>query len=121
MVQVPFHRSWAEKEPGTDLGVRQPGPCELGDLSFLCGEIAKRRDRPLAHLLAGCRQLDSRAFGERLHADRGELVVCRSQLHACVRAPTCSAQPFAVEEMSSGELRTQQATAKSLDRFSIQT
>src|SRR5262249_54730736 len=64
VVQVPFHRSWAEEEPGADFGVRQPGPCELGDLSFLCGEIAKRRERPPAHLLAGRSQLDSGGLGD---------------------------------------------------------
>ena len=76
--------------------------------------------RPLAHLLARRQQLAPGALGERLHADRGELVVGGAELRARVDPPVLAAQPLAVEQVRAGELRAQPRAAQPLDRLAVQ-
>ncbi len=45
---------------------------EMGDLRFLGGQVVAGLDGPFARVLAGRLELDSGAFGERLHAEVGE-------------------------------------------------
>ena len=83
-------------------------------------QIIARLHGPLAHLLAGRRQLAARALGERLHPDRSELS-CAAR--SCTRASTpalLAAQPLAIEQMRAGELRTQPGARQSLDRLAVQ-
>src|SRR4029079_8273261 len=57
LVQVPFDRSRADEQLGTDLGVRPPLACESGDLRLLCGEDLVHIGCLLAHRLACCLEL----------------------------------------------------------------
>src|SRR3954452_19821232 len=74
VAQVPLDGAWAEEQARTDLRVREPVARELGDLTFLCGEVVAGAGDPPAHLLAGGEELVAAAFGERLHAHRREQV-----------------------------------------------
>ena len=62
----------------------------------------------------------SGALGERLHADRRELVVGGAELHAGVDAAILPAQPLAVEQVGAGELGAQSCAAEPLDRLAVQ-
>ena len=84
------------------------------------GQIVARLDRPLAHRLAGRQQLTAGALGERLHADRRELVVRGAQLRTRVDPAILAAQPLAVEQVRAGELGPQPGAAQPLDRLAIQ-
>ena len=105
LAQVPLHGPRAEEQPRADLRVRQPVAGQPRDLPLLRGQLVARLGRPLADRLAGGLQLTAGALGERLHADRRELVVRRPELRARVHAAILPAQPFAVEQVSAGELR----------------
>ena len=114
---MPFDRPRAEEQPGADLRIRKPVTCEPRDLLLLRRQLTARLVASLAHLLAGREQLPARTLGERLHAHGDEQVVCRSQLLACIDASSDAAQPLSVEEMGSGEVRTEPRAAEQLDRL----
>ena len=71
-------------------------------------------------MLARRQQLRARALGERLHADRGELLVGGAQLRARVDAPALAAQPLAIEELRPRELGARPRPAEPLDRLAVQ-
>src|SRR6516164_1916608 len=80
VAQVPLDRARADEQLGADLWVQQAVPGEPGDLRLLRREVLARVGASLAHLLACGGQLAASALGERLHPDRGEQVVGRTQL-----------------------------------------
>ena len=80
MAQVPLHRAPAEEKPRADLGVREAIAGQFGDLPLLRRQLVARVDGPLADGLARRQQLAASAFGERLHADRGEVVESDAEL-----------------------------------------
>src|SRR4029453_8420136 len=113
------HRAGAEKEASADLGVREPVAGEPCDLTLLIGAPGARFGDPLPHLLARRQELTPGALGERLHADRGELVVGGSKVGAGVDPAILAAQPLAVEQVSPGELGAQSCPPQVLDRLSV--
>src|SRR5437588_7932528 len=70
----------AEKQPGTDLRVREPIAGQLGDLPLLRGQIIARLNRAPTHVLARRQQLTSGSLSECLHPDRREFVVRGTEL-----------------------------------------
>src|SRR5215217_407731 len=119
VVQVPLDGAWAEEEAGADLGVRETVAGELGDLALLCGQVVTCLGGALSQLLARCHQFTAGAFGEGLHAHRGELVVGGAELGARVDPAILAAKPLAVEQMRTGQLRPQPRAAQPSDRFAV--
>src|SRR4249920_3579040 len=116
---MPFDRACAEEELCAYLRVREADPGEPGDLLLLRRELVARLVATLAHLLARCDQLAASALCERLHPDRDEHVVGRAQLLSRVETSPLAAQPLPVEQMRTGELRTESRTAEPIDRFAV--
>ena len=104
LAQMPLHRARTEEQPRTDLRVRKPVAGQMGDLPLLRGQIIARLNRPLAHRLAGRPRLAAGALGERLHADRYELVVRGAELGPRVDPAMLASQPLAIEQVRAGEL-----------------
>ena len=71
--------------------------------------------------LAGGEQLTSGALRERLHADRLEQLVRRSQLRARVDAAILSAQPLPVEEMRTCEVGPEPRAPQAVDGLAVRT
>ena len=92
--------------------------------SAICRSCAVSSSRvfavPLAHFLAGRRQLDAGPLGERLHPDRRELVVGRAELCARVDATALAAQPLAVEQVRAGEFGAEPGAPETLDRLAVE-
>jgi hypothetical protein len=61
----------------------------------------------------------ARALGEPVGAAARESVVSTPQLLTGVDVPVCAAQPFAVEELGSGEVNGNARAAQPLDRFPV--
>ena len=118
---MPFHRAGADEQLGADLRVGVARDGEPGDVRLLGRKRGGRLDRALAHRLAGGRQLVPRAFGECLHAHRGQHVVSGPQLLTGVCAAVLAAQPLAVEQVRAGELGPQLGAAEPADRLPVQT
>ena len=59
--QVVVDRAGAEEELGSDLGVREPGCGEAGDVEFLRRELVSRRGVAFAGALTAGAQLAARA------------------------------------------------------------
>src|SRR6185437_14721875 len=91
--QVPFDRARADEQMGADLRVGQAVAGEPGDLLLLRRELAARLGTALAYLFTRRQQLAAGALGERLHPDRGEHVMGRTQLFARVGTPALATQP----------------------------
>src|SRR5919201_1301980 len=106
VAQMPLHGPPAQEEPRTDLRIRHAIAGKLCDLPLLRGQVIASLDRPLAHLLARGLKLFPCARGEPLHPDRDEHVVSDAQLLARVDPTVLAAQPLAVKQMSTGDLRT---------------
>src|SRR5215469_18932660 len=121
LAQMPFHRADAEEQLGADLRVGVAFDREPGDVRLLRRERADRLDRARAYCLAGGHQLVPRAFGERIHAHRGQRVVGGPQLGAGVCAALFAAQPFAVEQVRAGEFGPQLGAAEPVDRLAVQS
>ena len=85
-----------EKEPRADLRVRESVPGQLSDRPFVRGEVVAGLGRSLARPLAGGHELLARAFGEGLHADGREQIVCGTQSGTSIDAPPLTPQPLAV-------------------------
>src|SRR5690349_6347497 len=103
---MPLHRARAEEEPGADVRTREALPGQARDLPLLGGEHVARLNRPLAHLLPRREQLTPGPLAEALHPDRHELVVGGTELDPRVDPAMLAAQPFPVEQMRPGEVRT---------------
>src|SRR3954454_2529957 len=117
---MPLHRARAEEEPDADVRIREALAGQTRDLPLLGGENVAGLDGPLAHVLAGRKQLTPGPLGECLHPDRRELVVGGTELDTRVAAAILAAQPLPVEQLSPGELGTQAGAAQPLDRLAIQ-
>ena len=66
-MEVVLDRARTDEQLGGDLSVRVPLRHEAGDLRFLWGQFAQGADGRSANLLAGRRQFDACALGERPH------------------------------------------------------
>ena len=71
-------------------------PC---DLRLLRGEAVASLGAALAHRLTGGHALTAGAFGEPVHADLRIHAAGRPELLTRIHAPTCAAQPLAVEQV----------------------
>src|SRR6266700_4984424 len=118
--QVPFDRPWTEEQHGADLPVGTAVTGEPGDLFFLRRKLVARLAAALAQFLARCGQFATCPLGERLHSDRGEHVVGRSQLLARVDATPLAAQPLAVEQMRAGEFGAEACAPETFDRLAVE-
>src|SRR3954454_9541532 len=117
---MPLHGARAEEEPGADVRTRKALPGQTRDLPLLGGENVARRDGPLAHFLPRRKQLTPGPLAESLHPDRRELVVGGTEFDTCVDPAVLAAQPFPVQQMSAGEVRTPPGPSQSLDRLVMQ-
>src|SRR6187200_3117268 len=116
---MPLYGPRAEEQPRTDVRIRQPIAGEARDLPLVGGQIIARLDGPLAHLLAGGLKFLTCALGERLHPDRDEHLVGRTQLLARLAPASLTAQRLAIEKVRAGELGTHPRAAQPLDRLAI--
>src|SRR5690349_16596306 len=117
---MPLDGARAEKEPRTDLRVRQPLAGESRDLLLLRRQLISRVGRSLAGLHAGGRQLAAGALGEGLHPRLAEHPVRRTQLLARFQPPTLPAQPFSVEEVRSRVFAGHTRAAEAFDRVTVE-
>src|SRR5262249_2637501 len=117
---MPFDGAGAEKQPRTDVGIRESVACHLGDLPLLRGQLVPGLHGAPPGTLAGGGELLARAFGERLHADCAERVVRRAELRAGVDPPALAPEPLAVEQLRSGKLGAKPAAAEMVDRDAVE-
>ena len=120
LAQVPLHGARTEEESRTDLRVRQSIASEPRDLPLLRRQLIARLGGPRAHPLACGQQLTLGAFGERLHPDGHEQLVCSAELLAGILAPALAAQPLPVEEMRARELGPESRAPDAVDGFAVQ-
>src|SRR6476659_5468739 len=117
---MPLDRAWAEEQPRSDLGVRQPVTREPRDLPLLRSEIVARLRPAPTHARAGGQQLAPCALGEPLDPHLGEHSVRRAQLLTRIHASTLAAQPLAVEQMRSPEVDAQPRATQVVDRLPVE-
>jgi hypothetical protein len=86
----------------------------------LGGQVVTGLDGPFAGVLAGRLELDPGSLGRRFHAELRESLVGGSQLIARVAPAALAAQPFAVQEMTTGELDADAGAGEALDRLAIE-
>ena len=120
LAQVVLDRARADEQLGADLRVRQPVASEPRDLSLLGGECIACLVRAFARSLAGGRQLAAGALRERLHPHLTQHLVSGAELLACLHPAALAAQPFAVDEVRTGELDAHTGVAKAADRFAVE-
>src|SRR3954447_26426702 len=120
LAQVPLDGARTDEELGADLGIRPPIGGEARDLSLLRGELVTCLDAPLAHRLAGSRQLSPSALGEAVHSHGGVGLMRGAQLHARLDPPALPAQPLAVQEVRSRERYRDTGAAEPLDRLTVE-
>src|SRR3954451_19469284 len=116
---MPLDGPRAQEQLGTDFRVGTELRRQPGDLCLLRREVVERIDRPLAHRLAGGRQLAPSPAREPLEVHLSEQVMCGPQLLARLRPPAGPAQPLAVEEVSAGELRADAGSTEPGDGFLV--
>ena len=117
---MPFHRAGSDEQLRADLRVGPAVPGQLGDLLLLRSQVSPGDLTSLAHLLPGGQQLAPGPPGERLGAHHGQHAVGGSQLGAGVSAAVLAAQPFAIDQVGTGELRAQPGAAEPVDRLTVQ-
>ena len=110
VAQVPLGRACADEQLRADLRVRQALTREPGDLLLLRRELLACAKRALPGLLACRQQLAAGALGERLHANRRELLIGGPQPFARIEPSALPAQPLPVDQMRAGQIRTQPCT-----------
>src|SRR5262249_5768828 len=93
---------------------------ELRDLRLLGSELVALLCAVTSHPLARRDQLAPGALGERLHADRDQHVVRRTQLLARIARPALAAQPLAVQQMRAGLSGCETAAAEPLDGLAVE-
>src|SRR4029453_2086410 len=120
LAQMPLDRLRTDKQPPPDFRVREPLPCEPGDLLLLRRQLVAGIGTAFADFLTGGYQLAARGFGERGHTDLDENFVRRPQLLACIDATAFAAQPLAIEEMRARLIGTELAPLQPLDRLAIE-
>src|SRR3954454_170127 len=109
-----------DEELRADLGIRVALCCKLSDLCLLRGELAAGVYCPFACVLTGRAKLASCALGERFGAHGGEHVMGGAQLAPRVESAALPPQPFAVEEMGTGESPANACAAKVVDRLAVE-
>src|SRR3954447_26190683 len=119
--KMPLHCARAEEQARAYFRIRKALGSEPCDLQLLRSQVVARLSAALAHLLSGGEQLVARALGEQVHADAREQLVRGAQLRACVDAPVCAAQPFAVEQVRPRQLRTKPRPPQPLDRLRVES
>ena len=96
VAQVPLDGMGADEQLGGDLLVGVPVPGELGDLGLPGGEVGEGLHGALAHGFPGGQQLAAGAFGEPVHAHRGQHLVRGAKLLAGIDTAISPAEPFPV-------------------------
>src|SRR6185503_10869985 len=115
LAQVPLDGARTEEQLRADLRVRQSFASEPCDLSLLWSQFVAGLGDALAHSLAGGQQFTSGTVRERLHADRLEQLVRRSQLCARVDAAILATQPLPVEQMCPSEVGPESRAPQAVD------
>src|SRR3954454_24247842 len=120
LAQVPFHGAGADVQLRADLrvGATVAGQCRY--LLFLGRELIAGVVSALAHLLASGQQLASRALCEAIGSHRGENGMCLAELFAGIDPPGLTAEPLAIAEPGTSEVRRHPRTPERLDRRSVQ-
>src|SRR5919106_1305517 len=118
--QVVLHRSRADEQLRADLGVGEAVAGETCDLSLVRCEQAARLVGARAGGLAGCRELATGALRKPLGSEAAERVVGGTKLLARVQASVLATQPFAVQELGSGQVRGEAAAGQPLDRLLVE-
>src|SRR3954453_20489979 len=118
--QVPFHGTGADVQLRADLrvGATVAGKCR--DLFFLGRELIAGVVSALAHLLASGQQLASRALCESIRSHRGKPVMCLAELFGGVDPPVLTAEPLAIAEPGTSEVRRHPRLPKRLDPLAVQ-
>src|SRR5205823_14845360 len=93
----------------------------LRDLSLWWRGLLACLQGARASVLAGCAQLDTCSFREALHAEVAEESVRDPQLLARVDVSTSAPQPFAVHQMSAGEVEAQCRGTQTIDGGAVST
>src|SRR5439155_7392072 len=110
----------ADVELRTDLRVGATVAGKSRDLLFLVRELVAGVVPALAHLLASGQQLASRAICEAFRSHRGEDVVGLAELLAGVDPPVLAAEPLAIAEPGTNEVRRHLRSPERLDPLEVQ-
>ena len=121
VAQVPLDGTGADEQLAPISWLVRPSRASLAIWASWAVRSVSGLDRALAHRLAGGQQLAAGAFGEPFHAHRGQHLVGDAKLLARVDAAIFAPEPFAVEQMRAGQIRTHAGAAEPLDRLTVQT
>src|SRR5690606_23206375 len=102
--QVGLDRSGAQEQLGTDLTVGRPRGDQPGDVLFLGGECVGGLGGTFTRLLTGGPQLVGGTLGVCFRPHAREHVVGGPKLLTGILAAAFATQPFAVDEMGTGEV-----------------
>lgn len=120
LAEVPFDGAGADEHLGADLGVREIVAGQPGDLRLLCGELPECLGCPSANCLASGEQFAAGTLGKSFCPDAAERVMGKVKLLAGFQAPVRATQPFAVQELSTGEVDGDPGPGEALDRLSVE-
>ena len=119
--QVPLDSARADEELGSYLRIRLPVSGQLSDLRLLSGEAGGCLDRAFAHRSRRWPGARARARSANASAPMPLNMSCaRRSCSARVQAPLLAAQPFAVQQVGSGELDGDPAAGEPLHGFAIE-
>src|SRR5207237_3706911 len=119
LAEVVLDGASADEELGADLRVRLSVGGESSDLGFLRGEDVACVLGPSARRFSGGKQLATGALGEGLGPEVTEHLVCSAKLTTRVHTASLAPEPFAVEQMRTGELDADPRALESLDRLPV--
>jgi hypothetical protein len=94
---------------------------EPRDLPLLRSQFEARIGGRLAHPRARGSELTTSALGERLHADRHEVLVCRSELLARLEPASVAAEPLPKKKMCTHEVGSQAGASEPVDGVAVGT
>ena len=109
-----------DEQASRDLGVGEALAGQPRNLALLRSELVTGLDGAFAGGPAGRTQLASGALREGLGTDCGEHLVGGSELFARVREAALTAEPFAVEQMGTGERQADACPAEPVDRLPVE-
>ena len=116
---MPFDRARGQEQLGAYLRIGQPVASQPSDGGLLRSKCARGPNGAPVHRLAGGPQLAPGAAGERLHADGVKHVQGDTQLRAASAAPV-PAEPLAVEQVSTGQIRPVTGAGEPLDSVAVE-
>ena len=115
--QVSFDRARAQEQLRADLSGGGSSGDQSGNVQLMGGEGIGHLGGSLARVFTSGAQLAGGPLGEGFRTHVREQLVRDSELFACVLTPAFAAQPLAVDEVCTREVRVHPTAAEPLDRL----